>query len=70
KFALSVKHSQEKLLDAMNFESLLPHWVSAFNSINGINLNNTVSLKEQYKEKKIAVILPVGYLGGSLRGAI
>ncbi|HBB5019115.1 TPA: hypothetical protein KBP40_004068, partial [Escherichia coli] len=51
KFALSVKHSQEKLLDAMNFESLLPHWVSAFNSINGINLNNTVSLKEQYKEK-------------------
>lgn len=70
KFALSVKHSQEKLLDAMNFESLLPHWVSAFNSINGINLNNTVSLKEQYKEKKIAVILPVGYLGGSLRDAI
>ncbi|WP_312318280.1 hypothetical protein [Atlantibacter hermannii] len=70
KFTSQLKKSQEKLLVAMDFERLLPYWNKAFHTIQKTSFNSQIPLKEQYKEKKIAVILPIGYLGGSLRGAI
>lgn len=70
KFTQLVKESQVILLEAMDFKLLEPHWVKGLNLIDSIKKKHNVNLKEQYKEKKIAVILPVGYLGGSLRGAI
>ncbi|MEI7374904.1 glycosyltransferase [Dickeya chrysanthemi] len=61
--------TQKILLNAMNFEKLKPYWSSGISSI--LNLKSDVPLVSDnvFKKKKIAVILPVGYLGGSLRGA-
>lgn len=69
-FTKKIKESQIKLLEAMDFKLLEPYWIKGLNFIDGINKKLNINIKEQYREKKIAVILPVGYLGGSLRGAL
>lgn len=76
KLIQQIKQSQVKLLEAMNFKLLEPHWINGLNLIDSIinkyRIRNSLNLatKELSHEKKIAIILPVGYLGGSLRGAI
>ncbi|MGJ0190926.1 glycosyltransferase [Pantoea sp. RRHST58] len=65
----SILESQHVLLNAMNFDLLKPQWISGIMQMLNIGAERLQPVQELYKKKKVAVILPVGYLGGSLRGA-
>lgn len=64
--------TQKKLLDPMKAESCLPHWKSGFITIRSrlaaLKLEKT-SRPMVPRKKRVAVCLPIGYQGGTLRGA-
>jgi len=64
-----IVESQKILLKSMDFEALKPIWVKNFAKILQVNNKRSQSKELVYQSKKIAVILPAEYLGGSLRGA-
>ncbi|MDU7390826.1 glycosyltransferase [Atlantibacter hermannii] len=64
-----IVESQKVLLKPMNFEALKPIWIKNFAQILQIKNKRSQSKESVYQTKKIAVILPAEYLGGSLRGA-
>lgn len=70
KLVEAVRQSQTKLLDAMAFEGMVPAWRQSMEEIveKADALVDTVR-PLQRKKKRIAVIVPVKYRGGSLRGA-
>lgn len=63
--------SQKVLLEPMSFDHCIPHWQLAFEQIK----KNIAKVKQTSRElflipkKRIAIILPVKFRGGSLRGA-
>ncbi|PVZ87145.1 glycosytransferase [Serratia sp. S1B] len=61
--------AQSILLDVMNFEKLKPFWMDGIAELLKLKKESSQTSRDIYINKKIAVILPVGYLGGSLRGA-
>lgn len=70
KFIQEVKKSQVVLLDAMDYQKIKPYWLEEFPKILALRHNREIIESNNYATKKIAVILPLDYLGGSLRGAI
>ncbi|XTZ37600.1 hypothetical protein ACQYRI_16760 [Salmonella enterica] len=70
KFIKKVKSSQPILLKAMDFEKLKSQWLDGISRIDIIPSRRENVTCRDYSNKKIAIILPVGYLGGTLRGAI
>ena len=64
-----IVESQKVLLKPMDFEALKPIWIKNFAQILQIKNKRSQSKESVYQTKKIAVILPAEYLGGSLRGA-
>ncbi len=75
-FIRQIKSSQEILLQAMNFDTHLPIWQQTFKHLLQNNEKNKQKqqLQNQHNavlkiKKRIAVILPMEYKGGSLRGA-
>lgn len=66
----SVRQSQGALLSSMSYDNLKPLWVNNLSKLTVKRETALVNPGEYYSKKKVAVILPVGYLGGSLRGAL
>ncbi|WP_225115744.1 glycosyltransferase [Bradyrhizobium sp. BRP22] len=62
-----IRASQAVLLDTMNVEHCAPRWRSAIELI--LKRTEERSTAPIIRKKRIAVILPVAYRGGSLRGA-
>jgi len=69
-FIKKVTESQMILLQAMSYEKLKPFWVENLPKIMQLRNDRSKITSNDYSKKKIAVILPLEYLGGSLRGAI
>ncbi len=70
KFTESVRSSQTRLLDAMSFEPMVPHWESGMAQIiKALDETRAVSAPVSRRRRRIAVLVPVLYRGGSLRGA-
>jgi glycosyltransferase involved in cell wall biosynthesis len=66
-----IRQSQQRLLEPMKAANCEPAWRAGFQRIlRELKENNTASLAAGSRKQRIAVILPVGYLGGSLRGAM
>lgn len=65
-----MQQSQFKLLNQLSFESVFPIWQKNITHIINISEQSQTQHCTRYKKKKIAVILPHIYLGGTLRGAI
>lgn len=66
-----IRTTQLKLLDAMRPETCRPHWAEGFKTILS-ELNEAppaARIEGGRKRKRIAVILPVQYRGGTLRAA-
>lgn len=61
-----IRTTQVRLLDHMSPAWAEPHWHSAFQRIRA----ETVEAPRKAKRKRIAVVLPIGYRGGTLRGAL
>jgi len=64
----SIRASQVALLEPMKAETCLPQWRAAFETI-GKAITTERAIARVAQKKRIAVLLPVGYRGGSLRGA-
>lgn len=66
-----IQSSQQSLLEGLSPGRLLPHWTGGIAALR--SLANSIRGAEEQRPpaaaKKIAVILPVAYQGGSLRGA-
>lgn len=73
KFIDEVRTSQYKLLDSMRINNCLGSWRSSFDKIiNSLHIHNKEEIvRPNYlkKKKRVAIIVPVAYRGGSLRGA-
>lgn len=66
----NIRQSQIVLLDPMKVENCEQAWRDGFQRILGeLEISRAEQAKRHIKPKCIAVILPVGYRGGSLRGA-
>jgi glycosyltransferase involved in cell wall biosynthesis len=65
----SIRQSQQRLLEPMKAENREQAWRAGFQQILG-KLNDSVpnASPTRSRKKRIAVIVPVGYRGGSLRG--
>ncbi|WP_421352085.1 glycosyltransferase [Aeromonas veronii] len=72
-FIEEVRTSQYKLLSLMKLENCESAWISGFNKlIKALHVQNekdTARPRYLKKKKKVAVIVPIAYRGGSLRGA-
>lgn len=66
-----IKESQIQLLDNMRPENCLDAWRNGFDKVLAYlgDVQAAPALIAPKKKKRIAVIVPVGYRGGSLRGA-
>ncbi|HYD61501.1 MAG TPA: glycosyltransferase [Noviherbaspirillum sp.] len=63
----AIRRSQLKLLEPMKPENCIAAWQAGFRRIlNSLSTNNVVPLVRKHR---IALIVPTGYRGGSLRGA-
>lgn len=69
KLIQEIKQSQKILMKAMDFDELKQHWLDNFTRLSVISQKNQTNNSVQ-KRKKVAVILPEKYSGGSLRGAL
>lgn len=69
RFTESVRQSQTRLLDAMSFESMVPQWQRAMSEILGALDESRRYTPPVSRRRRVAVLLPVKYRGGSLRGA-
>lgn len=66
----SIRQSQCVLLEPMKAENCQQAWRDGFQRILGeLEISRSEQAQRHIKPKRIAVILPVGYRGGSLRGA-
>jgi glycosyltransferase involved in cell wall biosynthesis len=69
-FIKKIKDSQNVLLNGMQSDGLRQFWRSGFDRISeGLESCQQQSLSSPLKKKRIAVVVPVEYRGGSLRGA-
>ncbi|WP_315866362.1 glycosytransferase [Pseudomonas sp. JV414] len=65
-----IKETQTVLLDGMRSDRLRQFWQSGFNKIReDLQISRELVSPQVIKKKRIAVIIPVEYRGGSLRGA-
>jgi glycosyltransferase involved in cell wall biosynthesis len=64
----SIRTSQAVLLEPMKAENCLPQWQAAFETI-GKAIKTEKAIVPVVRRRRIAVLLPVGYRGGTLRGA-
>ncbi|MGJ4927679.1 glycosyltransferase [Bradyrhizobium sp. HKCCYLS2038] len=63
-----IRQSQTRLLDAMTAQYCEPFWRTGLDQVLRKHAEARPALRAA-NEKRIAIILPVGYRGGSLRGA-
>ncbi|MGQ9557379.1 MAG: glycosyltransferase [Desulfurispora sp.] len=73
-FIEKVRRSQVCLLESMNFEKCATYWRENFkqvlDSLKSIDNSSSVkAVSHSNRKPRIAVILPIGYRGGTLRGA-
>lgn len=71
-FIEEIRSTQKILLEAMNPAKLLSYWREGFEIIKDKITNNKEQIRYRpisSKPNRIAVIVPIGYRGGSLRGA-
>jgi len=65
-----IRETQVRLLDPMRPENCEPAWRTGFAQIlNGLEISRKIPLYMSRRRKRIAVILPINYRGGSFRGA-
>ncbi len=65
-----IRATQPRLLEAMRFETLEPAWRKGLDRVlDGLNQKNLATLSTVRKTRRIAVILPEPYRGGTLVGA-
>ncbi|WP_241667775.1 glycosyltransferase [Pseudomonas sp. Sample_24] len=70
KFIEQVRKSQALLLEPMRAENCEAAWISSFKEIlQELEVSRLEQSQRPVKRKKIAVVVPVEYRGGSLRGA-
>ena len=66
----SIRKTQSVLLAAMVPAHLEPHWHEGFQSIlANLDEQRALAAENERQKKKVAVIVPVGYRGGSMRAA-
>jgi glycosyltransferase involved in cell wall biosynthesis len=65
-----VRRSQMILLEPMKVENCAPHWRNGFDRIRKIaDLNRATEYAEPRRKRRVAVIVPIEYRGGTLRAA-
>lgn len=70
RFIESVRQSQSRLLDAMSSESMVPQWQRAMTQVvDTLDESRSYVAPVMPRRRRIAVLVPVKYRGGSLRGA-
>jgi len=63
-----LRSTQIRLMHSMSTESALPHWQAGINRLRAA-MPNSLEVRSTQKRHRIAVILPIAYRGGTLRGA-
>lgn len=65
-----IRQSQTVLLHPMKASNCAPEWKSSFQKIvKQLTLTKKEQASRPIKKKRVAIIIPIGYRGGSLRGA-
>jgi glycosyltransferase involved in cell wall biosynthesis len=65
----TIRSNQRLLLDAMRPENLIDRWRSGMNAVCKAAFEARLQRSKPLKPARIAVIVPIGYRGGSLRAA-
>lgn len=67
----AIRSTQHLLLDAIKAENCAPRWQSSFrNVLSELEKHHSTWSARPKQAKKVAIVLPVEYKGGSLRGAL
>lgn len=68
-----IKDSQSALLETFKVQNCIESWRNSISKVTQSlhrSAKHFAKRKQEMKKKRVAVILPIGYLGGSLRAAI